>query len=81
MSGRATVHIDLSGSGNKVKIALIQDKNKNGKLDRGEILAQQGGSSTTRAITKILSPATYFVRVSTPGAVSYSLQFVTFPMS
>src|SRR3954468_19998820 len=46
MASRATVDVDLSGSSNKVKIALIQDKNGNGKLDRGEILVQQGGSST-----------------------------------
>ncbi len=81
MSGRATVHIDLSGNGNKVKIALIQDKNKNGKLDRAEILGQQGGSSTTRAITKILSPAIYFVRVQqTKGSETYTLKLTAEPI-
>jgi len=81
MAGRAAVHIDLSGSGNKVKIALIQDKNKNGKLDRGEILQQQGGSSTTRAITKILSPAVYFARVQqTKGSETYTLKFIAEPI-
>jgi hypothetical protein len=81
MARRATVNIDLSGSSNKVRIALIQDKNGNGKLDRGETLGQQGGASTSRAISKVLSPATYFVRVQlAKGSDNYTLKFTASPL-
>src|SRR5436305_2642199 len=81
MASRATVDIGLSGTSNKVKLALIQDKNGNGKLDRNEILGQQGGSSTTRSITKILSPATYFVRIQLArGSDNYALQLTASPL-
>ena len=81
MAARATVNVDLSGTSNKVKIALIQDKNGNGKLDRGEILGQQGGSSTTRALSKILSPGTYFVRVQlAKGSDNYTLKLTASPL-
>ena len=80
MATRTSVTLDLTGSSNKVKLALIQDKNGNKRIDRGEILAQQGGASTTRAISKMLSPATYFVRVQqTRASNNYTIKLTAAP--
>jgi len=80
MATSTTVHLDLTGASNKVKLALIQDKNNNGKLDRGEILQQQAGKATTRAISKNLSPATYFVRIlQTTAGNNYTLKLTAEP--
>lgn len=75
MTTQAVVDLNLTGASNKVKLALIQDKNGNGKLDRGETLAQKGGKSTSRFISKTLAPATYFVRVlQTSASNNYTLK-------
>jgi len=80
MASQTVVDLNLSGASNKVKLALIKDKNSNGRLDRGETLGQQGGKSTTRAISKTLSPATYFVRVlQTTAANNYTLKLTAHP--
>src|SRR4051812_44775411 len=80
MATTAIVDLDLSGNSNKVKLALIQDKNSNGRLDRGETLGQQGGKSTSRHISKTLSPATYFVRVQqTTARDNYTLKLTAHP--
>jgi len=80
MATSTVVHLDLTGTSNKVKLALIQDKNGNGRLDRGEILQQQAGKSTTRAISKTLSPATYFVRIlQTTAGNNYTLKLTAEP--
>jgi len=80
MATQTQVDLDLSGTSNKVKLALIQDKNNNGRLDRGEVLQQQGGTSTTRHISKTLAPATYFVRVQqTTAKNNYTLKLTAAP--
>ena len=74
------IDLNLTGSSNKVKLALIREKNNNGRLDRGEILQQQGGASTSRHISKTLSPATYFARVQQTSAKNnYTLKLTAQP--
>jgi hypothetical protein len=80
MTTQTLVDLNLTGASNKVKLALIKDKNSNGRPDRGETLAQQAGKSTTRAISKTLSPATYFIRVLQSTATNnYTLKFTAHP--
>jgi hypothetical protein len=65
-------------------LTLIQDKNENGQVDEAsEILASSTlPNQENESITWHSLPGTYFIRVSPAGAVpvTYTLQFVTFPM-
>jgi len=80
LAAQTRVDLDLTGTSNKVKLALIQDKNNNGRLDRGETLQQLGGASTTRHISKTLSPGTYFARVQQSTAKNnYTLKLTAAP--
>lgn len=62
-------------TGENTVLSLIQDKNNNGKIDAGEILATTADTGTGLAtITKALGAGTYFLRVtSTNGGGNYTL--------
>jgi len=80
MPTQTVVDLNLTGTSNKVKLALIRDKNGNGRLDAGETLAQKGGKTTSRSISKTLAPATYFVRVlQTAASNNYTLKLTAHP--
>lgn len=75
-----TVFATTTGvAGEDSLLQLIRDKNNNGVVDAGEVLATSNKpDSTTESITKLLGPGTYFVRLlGVNGGTNYTLKLRT----
>ena len=58
----------LSGESNPVNELLVQDKNQDGQIQAGDVLAQPIGSGTTpETISMTLNAGTYYMWVAPPG--------------
>lgn len=80
LTGTATVNLSTTGvAGEDIAIQLIQDKNNNGKIDTGEILAASNkANSPTESISKSLTAGKYFARVfGVNGGTNYTISLNT----
>jgi hypothetical protein len=80
LGGTATVNLKTTGvAGEDIALQLIQDKNNNGKIDSGEILAASDKlDSPAESISKSLSAGKYFARVfGVNGGTNYSISLST----
>lgn len=76
VTSRGTVGLTLSGLSNDADLRLIQDRNNNGAIEAGEILASSalGGTQVDR-ISRMLDAGTYFIAVDRySGDTFYNLQ-------
>jgi hypothetical protein len=76
VTSRGTVGLTLSGLSNDADLRLIQDRNNNGAIEAGEILASSslGGTQVDR-ISQMVEAGTYFVAVDRySGDTFYNLQ-------
>jgi hypothetical protein len=77
---RSITELTLTGTSTKVQLTLIRDRNENGRLDASDILGHGFGRKTSKQISPILHPATYFARVyQRNGRNNYNLRFTTRP--
>ncbi|WP_416667333.1 pre-peptidase C-terminal domain-containing protein [Egbenema bharatensis] len=68
---------NLTGLTGDADVKLIQDRNNNGQIDQGEVLAWQWERGTrNESIRRFLSPGTYFVKV-----VSYNNQAANYSLA
>ena len=70
LTSRSSLNASVSGLSADANVQLIQDRNRNGVVDAGDVLASSTQSGTTaESISRALEPGTYFVRVyaGTPG--------------
>jgi len=75
LDGAADVSLRLEGLSTDADLSLIQDANGNGRLDRGEVIANSGESNASpESINSILSAGTYFALVEQfSGNTGYTL--------
>ncbi len=75
VSGVRDVTLTLTGLEGDASLRLIQDKNNNGLIDAGEVLAISNRSGTlNESINKVLASGTYFAEIS-QSAGSSSFEF------
>ena len=62
---RSRVFTGIRGSQKGVQVQLLQDDNRNGRLDSGERLGRRNSArNQLRRMSAVLEPGTYFLRVS-----------------
>jgi hypothetical protein len=77
LNQRSSFNLKLKGSNANATVDLLQDRNNNGQIDRGELMAKSKRSGNPSDAMKInsLKQGTYFIRV-TPNANARSYQLV-----
>ena len=77
LATRSSLNLSISGLSANATVQLIQDRNHNGAIDAGDVIASSTQSGTiAKSISRALEPGTYYVRISasTPGiSTSYRL--------
>lgn len=76
VSGVRDVTLALTGLEGNASLRLIQDKNGNGQIDSGEVLASSNRSgSSNESINKVLGSGTYFAEIQQDmGSSSYEFR-------
>ncbi|MEB3357926.1 MAG: C2 family cysteine protease [Synechococcales bacterium] len=76
VTGIRDVTLTLTGLESNADLRLIQDKNNNGLVDAGEVIAWSSRSgSLNESINKVLASGTYFAEISQVGGGSNSYEF------
>jgi serine protease len=82
LKGRSSFHLTLDGLSEDADVKLIQDKNANGKFDKGETIAySNNGSTVSESIRTDLEKGTYYIKVYPYGNIetNYSLSVWAVP--
>jgi hypothetical protein len=76
VGGVRDVTLTLSGLDGNAGLRLIQDKNNNGQIDAGEVLASSNrGGKLNESINKVLGSGTYFAEITQDiGSSSYEFR-------
>ncbi len=70
LKGRSSFHLTLDGLSEDADVKLIQDKNANGKFDKGETIAySNNGSTVSESIGTDLEKGTYYIKVYPYGNI------------
>jgi hypothetical protein len=76
---KSRIDVRLSGLQYNADLELIHDRNRNGRVDPGEVVKTTAGSApSNKVIRGVVAPGTYFLRVTpkTPLATTYALRTV-----
>lgn len=76
LSGVRDVTLSLTGLGSDVDLRLIQDKNNNGQVDSGEVIAASLRSGDlNESLNKVLAGGTYFAQITKQTSSSSNYEF------